>query len=410
MRKVFTIALLCAGLVFAADKPSEPKQVPSSEFAQLNKTFKTLKKKQDAKTRAIINVSALTIDANTDALYQFSIGNQQMFIATKLGQTTFAPAQKLGVISDDFGKTLCAYFGINKLDPTVPGAIPEARVGINSAGGWFYLTQYPKSELVIFDRSSSKRDILEKKTYEHVVFRFVLNTAGRAVIRRTSTEKYGTYNVTTPKPVPLNQWVYIQGRQDGLEHSVGWKTASDESVATQRFAPANVELDVFLMRSAFLTEGFASSKHDDILSKDLFVPNIPEAYGVYGLEKRPYPRNNGVDCTTIVYPAEYSILDMSDNTVTVQEFFWQPNMAMFALMNNYNAAEKDIGQKVSATFNVDTALIQELLNAANGTSTAFRFLPKINNGIVVDIANLDIYVDDSLNVVLFDLRQTPPAH
>ncbi len=83
---------------------------------------------------------------------------------------------------------------------------------------------------------------------------------------------------------------------------------------------------------------------------------------------------------------------------------------MFALMNNYNAAEKDIGQKVSATFNVDTALIQELLNAANGTSTAFRFLPKINNGIVVDIANLDIYVDDSLNVVLFDLRQTPPAH
>ena len=110
MRKVFTIALLCAGLVFAAnDKPSDLKQVPKSEIAKLNATFKTLKKKQDAKTRAVINVSALTIDANTDSLYQFSLGNQQMFIATKLGQTTFAPAQKIGVMTEEDGIALCAY-------------------------------------------------------------------------------------------------------------------------------------------------------------------------------------------------------------------------------------------------------------------------------------------------------------
>ncbi|MDE6979727.1 MAG: hypothetical protein K2O85_09215 [Helicobacter sp.] len=405
MRKVFTIALLCAGLVFAAnDKPSDLKQVPKSEIAKLNATFKTLKKKQDAKTRAVINVSALTIDANTDSLYQFSIGNQQMFIATKLGQTTFAPAQKIGVMTEEDGIAICAYMGTNKLDPTVPGAIQEPRVGINSVGGWFYLTSYPTSELVIFDRSSWQSDKIE-----HVVFRFVLTTNGYLVIRRTLSEGLTTDNLTSPKPVPLNKWVYIQGRQNGLEHSLGWKTADDESTATKRFSTPNVELKVLTMRSAFMNEVYAESNSTLRLS-DRIAPNSPVPSGE---DRRPESNGiyapNGTGCTTRVF-ATYNIFPEVATNISVQEFFWQPNMAMFALMDNYNAAKKDIGQKVSTTFGLDTALIQELINAANGTSNVLRFLPSLDStGMVTDNANVDVYVDDNFDAVLFDMRRVPPA-
>ncbi len=408
MRKVFTIALLCAGLVFAAnDKPSDLKQVPKSEIAKLNATFKTLKKKQDAKTRAVINVSDLTIDANTDSLYQFSIGSQQMFIATKLGQTTFAPIQKIGVMTEEDGIAICAYMGTNKLDPTVPGAIQEPRVGINSVGGWFYLTSYPTSELVIFDRSSWQTDKIE-----HIVFRFVLTTNGYLVIRRTLLEGLTTDNLTSPKPVPLNKWVYIQGRQNGLEHSLGWKTADDESTATKRFSTPNVELQVLSMRSAFMNEVYARDGTIFLKKSDTIAPNSPapansnndprpESGGVYA--------PNGTGCTTRVF-ATYNIFPEIATNISVQEFFWQPNMAMFALMDNYNAAKKDIGQKVSTTFGLDTALIQELINAANGTSNVLRFLPSLDSSrMVADNANIDVYVDDNFDAVLFDMRRVPPA-
>ena len=85
-------------------------------------------------------------------------------------------------------------------------------------------------------------------------------------------------------------------------------------------------------------------------------------------------------------------------------------MAMFTLMNNYNAAKKDIGQKVNTTFGLDTALIQELINAANGTSNVLRFLPSLDSSkMVADNANVDVYVDDNFNAVLFDMRRVPPA-
>lgn len=404
MRKVFTIALLCAGLVFAAnDKPSDLKQVPKSEIAKLNATFKTLKKKQDAKTRAVINVSDLTIDANTDSLYQFSIGNQQMFIATKLGQTTFAPTQKVIASSVDYGKTLCAYMGTNRLDPTVPGAIQEPRVGINSAGGWFYLTQYPKSELVIFDRSSWKTDEVE-----HIVFRFVLTTNGYLVIRRTLLEGLTTDNLTSPKPVPLNKWVYIQGRQNGLEHSLGWKTADDESTATKRFSTPNVELQVFAMRSAFMNEVYARNTTVFPNISDIQIPNVlDQAQVVFG---GTYPPNTGVGCTTAFSTFQTTYRNLSSD-IFVEEFFWQPNMQMFALMNNYNAAAKDIAQTATATtFNLDSVLIQELLNAINGNSTSIRYVPILNSsGTIAEVNNVDVYVDDNLDAVLFDMRGVPPA-
>ena len=404
MRKVFTIALLCAGLVFAAnDKPSDLKQVPKSEIAKLNATFKTLKKKQDAKTRTVVSVSALTIDANTDDLYQFSLGNQQMFIATKLGQTRFAPTQKIIASSVDYGKTLCAYMGTNRLDPTVPGAIQEPRVGINSAGGWFYLTQYPKSELVIFDRSSWKTDKIE-----HIVFRFVLTTNGYLVIRRTLLEGLTTDNLTSPKPVPLNTWVYIQGKQDGLEHSLGWKTADDSSTATKRFSTPNVELQVFAMRSAFMNEVYARDTTVFPKISDIQIPNVlGQAQAVFG---GTYPPNTGVGCTTAFSTFQTTYRNLS-NDIFVEEFFWQPNMQMFALMNNYNAAAKDIAQTATiATFNLDSVLIQELLNAVNGSSTSIRYVPTLNDrGTIVEVSNVDVYVDDNFDAVLFDMRGVPPA-
>lgn len=419
MRKVFTIALLCAGLVFAAnDKPSDLKQIPSSEFAQLNKTFKTLKKKTDApQTRAVIDVpsAGIPFNADTDSLYEFTFNNVRFMLATPKDQMTFAPFQKIQVTSSDYGKTLCAYMGTNQLDTTVPGAIQDPRVGINSAGGWFYLTAYPTTDIVIFDRSSSKMDALANKRYEHVVFRFVLNTAGQVAIHRTVTEKYTTDNVTTPKAVPLNQWVYIQGKQKGLEHSVGWKTASDESIATKTFAKPNVELDVSLMKSAFMSEGYAKSKNTEFLTVDLVVPNLPDGVGNYRPEITPYPPNVNVNCTTMEYPADFTILDTVNNPVRVQEFFWQPNMEMFAVMNDYDAVAKDISQVKTTVFQLDENLLLELLKATEGDSEVFRYTPIYDLPLtnvkrkIIKSPNFDVWVNGNRQVVLFDLRQVPPA-
>lgn len=39
-----------------------------------------------------------------------------------------------------------------------------------------------------------------------------------------------------------------------------------------------------------------------------------------------------------------------------------------------------------------------------------RFLPSLDStGMVTDNANVDVYVDDNFDAVLFDLRKVPPA-
>ncbi|MDE7317589.1 MAG: hypothetical protein K2N12_07670 [Helicobacter sp.] len=153
MRIGFIVALfLCVGLVFGATtpQPSELKKVPKSEIAKLQETLKSLKKKQDTKIRAILDVDTFTFDPNTDDLYQITSGSQQMFLVTKLNQTTFATSSnEVGITKEKYGQTLCAFMGLYRTDGSY-----DSRVGINSAGGWFYLTSYPTTDVVIFDRSS----------------------------------------------------------------------------------------------------------------------------------------------------------------------------------------------------------------------------------------------------------------
>ena len=415
MRRGFMVALLlCVGLVFGATtpQPSELKKVPKSEIAKLQETFKTLKK-GDTRTKAIINVDFFTFNPNTDDLYQFTVDNQQMFLATRIGQTMFVPVQKIGVTKLKYGETLCAFMGIDDAYSTF-----DSRVGINSAGGWFYLTSYPTTDLVIFDRSSHEMD-KEGKVFpdiEHLSFRFIISKGGLAEIHRSSLPSaHVTMSVETPKKIPLNTWVYIQGKQKGLLHTVGWKTADDESIASKDFERASADLQVIPMRSAFMHEVYTKKSDDPKQDKrerityesDLMAPNAPA--GATYRDLGHYPKAADLNCTTQIFETK-PIFPDSSQPIALREFFYQPLMDMFTLMDNYESRDKDIGQNPTKVFGLDTSLLVELLNATVGASDYFRFASIVDaDGIPIDYANVDVYVDDNYNAVVFDLRNVPPA-
>ena len=415
MRKRFIVALLlCVGLVFGATtpQPSELKKVPKSEIAKLQETFKTLKKKQDTKTRDILDVDTFTFDPNTDDLYQFTYANQVMFLVTKMGQTKFVKSgDEVSVTKEKYGQTLCAFMGIYDAYSSF-----DSRVGINSAGGWFYLTSYPTTDLVIFDRSSHEMNEngLIFTNIEDVSFRFVISKRGQAEIHRSLSPKVKTTTeVVTPKKIPLNQWVYIQGKQKGLMHTVGWKTANDESIASKDFERASADLQVIPMKSAFMHEVYTKQSDNPIQDKresityppDLIAPNAP-AGATYEKLDDPYTKAPDLNCTTQVFRTNF-IYPNSPQPIRVHEFFYQPLMEMFALMDNYDALDKDMAQTIYV-FNLDTNLLIELINATTGNSEAFRFVNIVKNGAIIAQENVDVYVDSADNAVVFDLRNVLP--
>ncbi len=395
MRRGFLVTLfLCIGLVFGATspQPSELKKVPKSEIVKLQETFKTLKKKQDTKTRDILDVDTFTFDPNTDDLYQFSLGSQQMFLATKMGQTKFVTSgDEVGITKEKYGQTLCAFMGLYRTDGSY-----DSRVGINSAGGWFYLTSYPTTDVAIFDRSS-----WDNSGVEHVSFRFVINKRGYAEIHRSlSPSVKTTMSVETPKKIPLNTWVYIQGKQKGLLHTVGWKTANDESIASKTFDRASVALRVIPMKSAFMHEVYTCDNYP-LLDIDKIAPNAPTPQNIR-TEVDLYP-----DSDTAAYITPWIFLN-SPQPIRVHEFFYQPLMEMFALIDNYDALDKDMAQVVYR-FSLDNTLVLELIKAIEQKSDAFRFVNKRDNtGAITGYENVDIYADESDSIIVFDLRNVLP--
>ncbi|MDE7255757.1 MAG: hypothetical protein K2N54_06230, partial [Helicobacter sp.] len=218
-----------------------------------------------------------------------------------------------------------------------------------------------------------------------------------------------TMSVETPKKIPLNRWVYIQGKQKGLLHTVGWKTADDESIASKTFERASVELRVIPMRSAFMHRVYFSSLHS-IAVKDRIAPNAPSVPANQKPEDFPwyeiYGKAPDIDSFTRFYITPF-IFPNSPQPIRVHEFFYQPLMEMFALMDNYDALDKDMAQ-MTYTFNLDTNLLIELINATTGNSEAFRFVNVVEDGAIIAHENVDVYVDSVGNAVVFDLRNVLP--
>lgn len=76
-------------------------------------------------------------------------------------------------------------------------------------------------------------------------------------------------------------------------------------------------------------------------------------------------------------------------------------------MDNYDALDKDMAQ-MTYTFNLDTNLLIELINATTGNSEAFRFVNVVEDGAIIAHENVDVYVDSVGNAVVFDLRNVLP--
>ncbi|MDE7316905.1 MAG: hypothetical protein K2N12_04140, partial [Helicobacter sp.] len=330
-----------------------------------------------------------TFDPNTDDLYQFTVGNQQMFLATKMGQTRFVTLSEVEITKEKYGQTLCNFMGMYD-----PYSTFDSRVGINSAGGWFYLTSYPTTDVVIFDRSS-----WASPSIEHVSFRFVISKGGQAEIHRSlSPSVHTTMSVETPKKIPLNTWVYIQGKQKGLLHTVGWKTADDESIASKDFERASVALRVIPMKSAFMHEVYTCDNYP-LLDIDQIAPNAPTPQNIKP-EVDLYP-----DSDTVAYITP-RIFSNSPQPIRMRKFFYQPLMEMFALMNDYDALDKDMAQTVYIS-NLDTNLLIELINATNGNSKVFRFVNQVGKFGMIISENASVYADANDIPIVFDLRDVP---
>ena len=232
------ILVLLASVMFAATaiqpvSNGKIEKIPESKVESVKKILKTLKKVTDSKERAV--VSDIIINP-TDEIYQVSLegGSILMLLVTAKEQTSFLGDFIVRPPTFGLGKTLCAYNGMFYREPDDSQL---SRSELNSAGGWFYFTKYPTSTMVIIERSSY---------LNNPSFRFTISRSGILMISRVLIADLTTDILETTKPIPLNEWVYIQGRQNGLEHSLGWKTASDGQSLAKRFAKdADAKVDVF---------------------------------------------------------------------------------------------------------------------------------------------------------------------
>lgn len=76
----------------------------------------------------------------------------------------------------------------------------------------------------------------------------------------------------------------------------------------------------------------------------------------------------------------------------VREFFWQPGVNMFEIMDNYNAVDKEIEQIQRKVFRLDTIFVNEINKAIMGQPSSLT------------LNDFDVYVDNNYTIYVVDIR------
>lgn len=222
----------------------------------------------------------------------------------------------------------------------------------NSFGMWVKIRGYFENDISLFSRDENIESV---NGYRTDYFHFRLLSNGLLSISSKITD-YSVDVITTKKPIPLNKWVYIQATQEMLNYQIGWKAqdGSDEELVSDTFVKDTLEM-----------------KDTD--------PNISK---------------NGIQRNRVFKPLEASSINSSKQDFNAKEVFYNPEVKMFELMNNYNAKEKLISS--SGGFDVTpiaTAGLEAYKLLATGSS------------LVVSYEDFDIYYDDTtLNILAVDFR------
>ncbi|MBX7489909.1 hypothetical protein [Helicobacter turcicus] len=315
----------------------------------LEQVKQTTKGKEQEKIKAILPIDNFTFNDQTDMLLEVTDSSGQLlyYLAAPKDKTDFCRVEPL--IDSEGEKTyqwtsyktaegatiaLADTYGRNF--PASGGGDP--RVAINSAGMWIYATSYADfANKIIFTRNEWDRNAQggKRDDYFHVLF----NADGTLQITSKITD-YSVDRLQTLQPYPLNQWVYIQAYQEGNNYTIGWKTAdkTEHVVGPKTFTrQADITADTF----------------------KTFMQN--------------YQEEN--DC------------------VMVREFFWQPGVNMFEIMNNYNAVFKEIEQVQHKVFRLDTIFINEINKAIIGQPSSLT------------LNDFNVYVDNNYVIYVVDIRK-----
>lgn len=352
MKKACLAVFLCVGLTLGLSAgeinlPKNAKIGKTLEGKQLQEVLqkaanskKGIVEKNISKAITALPLDLFTFNPDTDILIEVtdSSGSQVLYyLAAKKNKQTFCtPIRQDEEKNDSWILPLAGSQEWEDIGNAYNGIFQGDNTGgprtaTNSAGMWIYATSYADfANKVIFSRNYSGNGPI-RTDYFHAV----INADGTLQITSAITD-YSVDRVYTTKPYPLNEWVYIQAFQQANLYTIGWKTATDEERKSKTFT-RNVDLEGKDFKNIF-----------DKVSTDSCFP--------------------------------------------VKEFFWQPGIYMFELMNNYNAKSKLIRQNWQNVFGLDTGLVDALNNAMLGTPT------------FLTINDFDVYVDENYNVYVINIR------
>ncbi|TLD83875.1 hypothetical protein LS70_003445 [Helicobacter sp. MIT 11-5569] len=348
MCAVFEFGLCGAGEVNLPKNAKIGKTLEGKKLQEMLQKVKDSKKavadKNKIQMRTILPVDNFTFNPDTDILVEVtdSSGSQVLYyLAAKKDKQAFcfdvkgtenAPVEWVEpkVGTEEWKAIENAYNGTFKADNT-----GGPRVATNSVGMWIYATSYKDfANAIIFSRNYSGNGPI-RTDYFHAV----INADGTLQITSALTD-YSVDRVYTTKPYPLNEWVYIQAFQQANLYTIGWKTATDEEQKSKTF-----------------------TRETDLVGKDL--NNI--FTGLTGATKTCVP---------------------------IREFFYQPGIYMFELMNNYNAKAKIMEQAIQNVFGLDTELVDNI-NATIMEQESY-----------LSLDNFDVYIDDNGVIYVVDIRNT----
>lgn len=233
----------------------------------------------------------------------------------------------------------------------------------NSFGMWVKFTNYPKEPVTIFSRDENIESV---NGYRTDYFHFRLLSSGLLSISSKITD-YSVDVITTKKPILLNKWVYIQATQEMLNYQIGWKAqdGSDEELVSDTFVKDTLEM-----------------KDED--------QNLPNP-------KYSIQRNRLFDLDSIRLYCQNN-----PNNVALQEAFYNPEVKMFELMNNYNAKEKLLSfayyrhvdkENRPIFYSIEVLAVEAYNLLATGKSD------------IVSYEDFDIYYDENtFNIIVIDFR------
>lgn len=321
-----------------------------------NKLQEVLKKAKETKkgtegqkgVKAILPVDSFTFDSTTDILLEVTDVNENLlyYLAAPNNKSNFCRIDEF--IDSENEKTYqwtsykTAQGATNALADTYGRNFPasgggDPRVAINSAGMWIYATSYADfADKIIFSRNEWNKNASGGVRDDY--FHSLINADGTLQITSKITN-YSVDMVKTSQPYPLNQWVYIQAYQSGNSYTIGWKTAD----GTEHIAGPKT----FARQADIVADTFKTFLQD-------------------------YQGKN--DC------------------VMVREFFWQPGVNMFEIMDNYNAVDKEIEQIQRKVFRLDTIFVNEINKAIMGQPSSLT------------LNDFDVYVDNNYTIYVVDIR------